>query len=48
MTTLNSSKKAERETQEMLGRATPAQIARLLVDIMTAPPVKTEPTKYDA
>ena len=48
MTTRNSDEKVQREVQEMLARATPEQMARLLVDIMTAPSIKKESIKYDA
>ena len=49
MTTPNPEQKIQREMQEdMLTRATPAQMARLLVDIMTAPPVTTGADTYDA
>ncbi|SIT88950.1 hypothetical protein SAMN05421665_2838 [Yoonia rosea] len=48
MTTPDARKTVEREVQAMLARATPAQLARLLADVMTAPAVAKEPVKYDA
>lgn len=48
MTTPNPDNKVQREVQEMLARATPAQMARLLRDIMTSAPAPKESVKYDA
>ena len=48
MTTPNPENKVEREVQEMLARATPAQMKRLLRDIMKVAPAAKESVKYDA
>lgn len=48
MTTPEARENVERQVQEMLARATPAQMKRLLRDIMTAAPAAKEPVKYDA
>ena len=48
MTTPDARKNVEREVQEMLARATPAQMKRLLRDIMANAPAAKEPVKYDA
>lgn len=48
MTTPNPDSKVQREVQEMLARATPAQMSRLLRDIMASAPAAKESVKYDA
>ena len=46
--TPSAQKSVPQDVAEMLARAKPRQLARLLQDIKNAPPVAKEPVKYDA
>ncbi|MFA8441860.1 hypothetical protein [Yoonia sp.] len=48
MTTPDQQQKVQAEVRQMLARATPAQMKRLLEDILKAAPTHKESHKYDA